>query len=623
MAKINRNDPCPCGSGKKYKQCCMNKATPAVQEKAPPLPPMTVSQMADMAYQYVRAERWAEAQPLVERLLKLSPRDAGLLYYRGAICRGLGQLREAVDWLERSVKQEPGNADYQLALGAALIETGRVDPAIVAFQQSIASRPTLTKAYVFLANALFRKDRFDEAVAVCRKALEIAPDSAECHSELGVQLIRLGQIEQALASFDRALELDPDCMAAVSNRLLASLYYHGYTAQQVFERHLAFAQRFEAPLKVHWRPHDNERSTQRRLRLAYVSADFRDHSVANFAEPVIAHHNKERFEVFIYSNNNYCDAVTARFQAMADGWRSCASWSDAQLAEEIRKDKIDILIDLAGHTGGNRLLTFARKPAPVQVTWIGYPGTTGLSAMDYRLTDTYLDPPGLTDAYYTERLTRLPSVFPFRHAANSPPVTPLPALNSPLFTLACLNNLAKINEAGIAVWSRILLALPQARLVLCNAGNPSTQRWLLELFAKHGIGPERLSLRAKMGMLEYLALHGEIDLALDSFPYTGGTTSMHSLWMGVPVVTLEGLQSAGRQGAANIGMAGLPQFIARNEQEYVDIVLHWAADLPALNALRLGLRERVAGIYFNADQFVHDVEQAFVDMWAHWCQSGV
>ncbi len=618
MSKVGRNDPCPCGSGKKYKQCCMNKTTPGVQEKAQPL---TVAQMTDMVYRYVRAERWDEAQPLVEKLLKLSPGDAGLLYYRGAICRGLGQYSEAVDWLERSVKREPDNADYQLALGAARIETGRIDQAIVAFQKAVACKPSFIKAYVFLSNALFRQGRFDEAVAICRQALVVSPDSAECHSEFGVQLIRLGQIGQALASFDRALELDPDCMAAASNRLLASLYYHGYTAQQVFERHLGFAQRFEAPLKVHWRAHDNDRNTNRRLRLGYVSADLRDHSVANFAEPIIAHHDKERFEVFFYYNNNQRDAVTARFQAAADGWRSCASWSDTQLAEAIRADKIDILVDLSGHTGGNRLLTFARKPAPIQITWIGYPGTTGLAAMDYRFTDANIDPPGTSEAFGTERLVHLPATFPFQPPDASPPVSPLPALASSVFTLAYLGNMAKLNEVVIATWARILLALPQARLMLGNAGNQSTQDWLLGLFSSHGVGAERLSLHTKVDLEQILKLSGQIDLALDPFPYNGATASMFSLWMGVPVVTLRGDRTVARLGAAIMSRFGLSQFIARDEQDYVDTVLRWAADLPALNTLRQSLRGRMEGIQDDPGQFKLAVEQAMVDMWARWCQA--
>lgn len=625
MAKINRNDPCPCGSGKKYKQCCMNKATPAVQDKAPPLPALTVAQMTDMTYRYIREERWLEAEPLVQKLLKLFPRDAGVLYYRGTICRGLGQKKEAVDWLQQAVKRAPDNADYPWALGIALVDAGQIDQAITAFRQTVAIKPSLVNAHVCLANALSRQSRFDEAVAVCRNALATCPESldlAKCHSELGVQYLRLGQIEKALASFDCALEIDPDCVEIASNGLMASLYYHGYTAQQVFERHLAFAQRFEAPLKVHWRPHPNERSTERRLRIGYVSADLHNHSVANFAEPIITHHDKERFEVFFYYNNSYSDAVTERFQAAADGWRSCVTWSDAQLAEAIRADKIDILVDLSGHTGGNRLLAFARKPAPIQITWIGYPGTTGLAAMDYRFTDDNIDPPGMSEAFDTERLVRLPATFPFQPPDESPPVSPLPALTSSVFTVACLSNMAKLNEKVVAAWARILLALPQARLLLGNAGNQSTQDWLLGLFAQHGIGPERLVLHTKIDLAQILKLSGQIDLLLDTFPYNGATASMFGLWMGVPVVTLRGDRTVARLGAAIMARFGLSQFVARDEQDYMDIVLRWAQDLPALEALRQSLRPRMEGIQDDPGQYKHAVEQALVDMWARWCEQG-
>lgn len=569
---------------------------------------------------HLNASRWEDARLLAHKLLKLAPGNPEYLFRMGVAVNGLGQAQEAAEWLGKAIAQDPGNADYHFTQALLWVNANQFDKAIAAYGHAIAHRPTFAQAHSNLGDALSKQNRFDEAIASYHQAIALMPQAGQIHSNLGLALQRVGRMAEALACFDQALTLEPGLIVAASNGLMASLYYHGYTAEQVFARHLAFAQRFEAPLKANWRPHTNDRSPQRRLRLGYVSADLRAHPVANFFEPIFMRHDKSRFEVFVYSNNAYRDAVTERFAAAADHWRACGPWSDVQLANAIRADQIDLLVDLSGHTAGNRLLALARKPAPVQVTWIGYPNTTGLAAMDYRLTDDNLDPPGLTDAFHTERLVRLPSLFPFQPAPESPPVTPLPALAAPVFTLACLNNMAKVNEAVVAVWSRLLLALPQARLLLGNAGNHSTQRWLLALFAAQGIGPERLSLRAKLGMAQYLALHGEIDLMLDPFPYTGGTSTMHSLWMGVPVVTLAGDRSASRQGASALSMVGLPEFIAKNEQEYIDTVLHWAADPDALNRLRQDLRQRMAAIQDDPGRFTRAVEQALADMWARWCE---
>ena len=385
--------------------------------------------------------------------------------------------------------------------------------------------------------------------------------------------------------------------------------------------HLRFAQRFEAPLMHHWRWHHNTPDKEKRLKIGYVSGDFRNHAVAYFIEPILGHHDKSQLEVYCYYNHPQHDSITQRIRQMVDHWVPCKSLSDDNLAERIRSDGIDILIDLSGHTGHNRLLTFAKKPAPVQITWLGYPGTTGLAAMDYRLTDAYLDAPSMTEQYHTETLLRLPCAV-FHPDPLSPPVNALPALSSGQFTLACLNNLAKINQDVIRLWARILTALPQARLLLGNVMGESARRGLLDMFAGEGIAADRLILHPKMALSDYLELHHQIDLALDTFPYNGGTSSCHSLWMGVPVMTLAGHTTVSRVGVAVMAGAGLPEFVTSTEDEYVERTLELARDLPRLNQVRQTARDRMNGRPgSDPEDFTRRLEHEYRSVWTRWCNS--
>jgi predicted O-linked N-acetylglucosamine transferase (SPINDLY family) len=359
----------------------------------------------------------------------------------------------------------------------------------------------------------------------------------------------------------------------------------------------------------------------RRLRIGYVSGDFYGHSVAYYIEPILRHHDKKQFEVFCYYNLDKQDEVTARLKGYADHWIPCSFMTDEALAGRIRADQIDILVDLSGHTAHNRLMTFARKPAPVQATWIGYAGTTGLTAMDYRITDHYMDPPGLSERYHSEQLIRLPgSNVPFSPEACAPEVSELPALSSGQLTLSSLNTLNKINPQVIRLWGRILAALPQARLMLGNVTDPLIRQRLLDLFQEAGISEERLILHPRMSMSDYLALHRQIDFGLDPFPFTGATSTYHALWMGVPVITLAGDNAAARCGVATMGIVGLEQFITRSEEEYLQRTLSIAADLPALNRIRQSLRPKMQQTVCDAAGITRNLETAYRSMWRQWCQ---
>lgn len=532
-----------------------------------------------------------------------------------------GRLEEAIICYRNALALQP---DLVLALnnlGSVLMELGRVDEAIIFLENALALAPNFVEALSNLGNALLNKGMRDEAIMYYRKAVELQPDFFKLYNNLGSALKDQGNLDEAVACFQKALLLEPNAEIIHSNILLTQQYSPDLTPQQVFAEHLRFASHFETPLKPHWPRHDNLRDPEKRLKIGYVSADFRNHPVAFFFEPMLARHDKSQVEVFCYYNHAQHDSFTDRIKSYADHWIPCVAMSDDHLAERIRNDGIDILIDLSGHTAHHRLLTFARKPAPVQATWIGYAGTTGLAAIDYRITDEFSDPSGQTEQFHTEQLIRLPLGASYQSPANSPDISQLPALTSERFTFASLNNLAKLNRSVVKLWAQILSAVPHGVLMLGNAGNENTQRNLIDMFAQHGVSPSRLLLQPTMALADYLMLHHQIDLALDPFPYNGGTTTCHSLWMGVPVITLQGENVVSRVGSALMKRAGLPEFVTTSTSEYLSLAVKWAHALPELNELRQSLRERIsAGLMPDPVIITRGVEQALRDMWSAWCR---
>jgi predicted O-linked N-acetylglucosamine transferase (SPINDLY family) len=411
---------------------------------------------------------------------------------------------------------------------------------------------------------------------------------------------------------------------AYNGTLLIALYLSSTRPAELAVVYQDFARRFELPLRPSWPAHANNRDPERRLRIGYVSADFRDHSVAFFFEPLLAHHDRGAVEVYGYYNNTLQDAMTERLRSCTDHWIPCQGMTDEALAARIQADGIDILVDLAGHTRGNRLLVFARKPAPVQVTYLGYPATTGLSAIDYRLVTADTDPPG-AEAWHSEGLYRLPrSLWCYRPAPDMPAVVPAtPARRNGVITFGAMNNIAKVSEAAVAAWSGILRAVPGARLVMTSMPAGTARRDLQARLAAQGIAPERLTLHGKLPREEYYALLNEIDIALDPFPYNGTTTTCESLWMGVPVVTLIGETSAARSGYALLKGIGLDALAARDRDEYAGLAVALATDLDRLDTLRAGMRQRIAASPLRDEAgLTRDLEAAYRAMWRAWCAEG-
>lgn len=564
----------------------------------------------------------ADAVDSYRKALRFKPDYASAYSNLGNVLKQQGKLEEAADSYRQALRLQPYLAKGHYGLAVVLQRQGKHAEALVSARNAISLEPDFAEAYNALGELLRCQGKLDEAVENLHQALKFRANYADAFCNLGNALMDQGKLEDGIESFRQALRIKPDFSAAYSNLLFTSQYLGDLSPTELFSEHLRFAAKFEEPFRSDWPAHTNSREPARRLKIGYVSADFRDHSVAYFIEPILANHDRSQVEVYCYYNYAVRDRRTDAIAAHADHWLNCAGMADQDLANRIRADGIDILVDLSGHTADNRLLVFARKPAPVQATWIGMSGTTGLSAMNYRITDEYEAPPGLYESYHSEELIRLPDTgTAYQPEPDCPPVNSLPALSSGRLVLACLNNLVKVNSRVLGLWARLLVALPDAQLLLGNVTTPEIENHLVQRLARSGIPRDRVILRPRMVLRDYLAMHHEIDLALDPFPYGGGTTTMHSLWMGVPVLTLAGEQVASRHGAWSLSRVGLKEFITYSEQEYFERALEICRDLPALDRVRQSLRDRTTNMRCDAASITRHLEEAYRKMWTKWCAS--
>jgi predicted O-linked N-acetylglucosamine transferase (SPINDLY family) len=564
--------------------------------------------------------RLAEAVASYEQAIRLKPDYAIALYNLGNTLRSQGKLDELVAIFRRTVQIKPDFAEAHNNLGNALRDQGRLDEAVACFQQALRLEPNLAAAHCNLGQALEEQGKLEEAVACYQQALRLNPDLAEAYNNLGNALKGQGLLDEALTSFRRAMERKAGYGAAHSNLVLTLHCCPGSDPSTIFEELGRWNQQYAEPLSKFIQPHANDRSPDRRLRIGYLSPDFRRHPVGLFLLPLLEAHDHERFEILCYDALNIPDEVTDRCRAQADGWREVRSLSDEQLAHAIREDRIDILVDLAMHAWKNRLAVFARKPAPVQVTYLAYCSSTGLRTMDYRLTDPYLDPPGRDEPFYSEQSIHLPETYwCFRPIIETPPVNPLPAFQTGRVTFGCLNNFCKVTAPTLATWGRLLQAQPEARLVL-HAHPGGTRDRVRESFARYGVAPDRLTFVGRVGMVDYFHQYHGIDVALDPFPFGGGTTTCDALWMGVPVVSLAGQTAVGRGGLSILSNVGLAELVARDADEYVRRALELADNRPRLGELRATLRERMrASPLMDAPRFARGIEAAYRDMWRRWC----
>lgn len=603
--------------------------------------------------------RLSEAVAAYEQAIALNPDFVEAYSGLGATLREQGQIDKAIATFGEAIARKFDYVEGYYNLASTLYERGQLAEAISVIRQALVLQPRFAEAYNVLGLALRAQGKLGEAIEVYREALNLKSDFSEAHSNLGVALQRLGKLDEAIAAYEEALALQPNNTGTLLNlgtayqeqvrlddatetyrralalapdpdthsNLLTCLNYRtDIDASTMFIEHHRWGTANAGSLLRMLRSHSNDLDPERRLRVGYVSPDFRGHSVAYFAEPLLAAHDRARFEVFCYSNVSHPDAMTERLQSIADRWRNIVGLTDEMTADQIREDGVDILVDLAGHSADNRLLVFARKPAPIQVAYLGYPNTRGLTTIDYWLTDTYADPPGESDNHYFEKAMRLPCGFNcYQPLAGAPSVGLPPALSASHVTFGSFNYAPKVNPEVITVWSRVLRAVPDAQLILKarQFTDPGIRRRFQELFKKNRVSTQRVEMLGRIpSNRDHMSLYNRIDIALDTFPYNGHTTTCEALWMGVPVIVLAGNAHAGRVGVSLLSHVGLTEFIAENTDAYVATAVALANNVENLAMLRKNLRHRMQqSPLTNATHFARSVETVYRQMWRKWCKS--
>ena len=616
----------------------------------------TIPDVLNLALQHHQAGRLQEAEALYRQILQAQPEHPEALNHLGILVHQRGQSDVAVDYILRAIALRPQVPEFRYNIGKVLQEQGRLEEAQVQYREALRLNPEYADAWNNLGNTLRAQDRPEEAVASYRQALALNPDYAQAHYNLGHVLSEQGKLDEAVACYERAmqckpdlpeaymnlgnarkdqgqaeeavrlyrraLEIKPDYAAAHSNLLFVMCYSAAYSAETIAVEHRKWNDVHAQPYYAKVQAHPNDRDPRRKLRVGYVSGDFLRHPIGLWIEPLLAAHSRADLEIFGYSTVVRADGMTERLRALTDAWRVIAGLDDDAVAQLIKDDRIDILVDLSGHSKNNRLLVFARKPAPVQVTYLGSLTTTGLAAMDYKLSDRYLTPPAGSE-WFAEQVVRLPGCFIcYRAPAEAPPVASLPAAGNGYVTFGSFNNLAKVTPHVVGWWAKILHAVPKARLLLkdWSIADPGQQDKYRRLFELKGIDSGRLDLRPAIPFPGHLAEYGHVDIALDPFPYGGCYTSCEALWMGAPVVTLGGSLSSGRYGVSLLSNLGFKDLIAKSHEEYVAKAVALAKDRKRLAALRVELRPRMAASPLcDADALARGVEKAYRRMWKRWC----
>jgi predicted O-linked N-acetylglucosamine transferase (SPINDLY family) len=552
----------------------------------------------------------------------VEPRRAEPFFLLALVALDEGPGEEAASGFAKAAQLMPAWADAHLNLAIVLERLGRRPEATDACRKAVQVGPQRPDAWNVLGTLLDKQARLTEAADAYRRALQINPRYAEAASNLGNTLKDLGLPEEALAQHRLAVELNPALTASHDNLLMSLNYQTAVAPAEVFDAHRRWGEQVAlvvAPLPALPRGfHVSGGAAGDKIRVGYVSPDFKDHPVAWFIEPLLRNHDGASFEVTCYSDVARPDAVTARFEKLPARWRPIAGVSDEEFAARVRADAIDVLVDLAGHTANNRLGAFARRPAPVQITYLGYPNTTGLprACMRYRITDALADPPGATEGLHTEELIRLPETFLcYGPPTDAPPVAPPPSAVGRPITFGSFNAFAKVNPDVIRLWSRVLSAVPGSRLVLKtkSLNDQAVRAAVLARFAAHGVGAERLAiLPTDPTVAQHLARYTEIDVALDPFPYHGTTTTCEALWMGVPVVTLAGRTHASRVGVSLVNSIGLASLVATDEESYVRLAAGLAGDATRLTTLRGSLRGDMSrSALTDAARATTNLEQAY------------
>ncbi|WP_193315536.1 tetratricopeptide repeat protein [Janthinobacterium aquaticum] len=565
--------------------------------------------------------RQGQAIAIYQAALLLEPKNIEALNNMGIAQEDDGQFEQALASFRKVLELAPDNPVTHNNIAAILNTMGQSKAALDSCRLAVKLGPKSASAHVNLGVCLTQMGRLDEAVKAFEKAVRFEPQNRRAHVNLSSTLAQLGRIDQAISSSRAAIKINPDWEELHSNLLFYLTHSQDVDAKALFAEHMRYAAHFETPHLANWPAHSNTREPERRLRIGFVSADLYKHAVANFITPVLEHlAQSPRLEIFAYANSFHDDVVSRHLHGLVSVWRQVEKLTHAELTQLITSDAIDILIDLSGHTGFNRLPVFARKPAPLQVSWIGYPGTTGLQAMDYFLADRYYSPPGVFDSQFSEKLVRLPASAVFLPSPDAPNVNPAPAISNGYITFGSFNRASKLSLDVIERWSALLRAVPDAKMVLGGMPNHQTSDRFRAWFKREGIAANRLTFFTFTNSQDYLALHHLVDVCLDTFPYNGGTTTLHALWMGVPTLTMMGPTLPGRVGAAICHHVGLAEFIADDKEDFITKGKQIAGDIVAIADLRTELRDRLKhSAACQPAVIAAGLESAMRVIWRNWC----
>ncbi|HEY1686752.1 MAG TPA: tetratricopeptide repeat protein [Tepidisphaeraceae bacterium] len=593
-----------------------NRAEEAIRsyERAIHFDPNFADAWCNLASALCERGDYVRAAAAGQRAIALAPQNAVAHSNLADALRNLGQYKQALAACEQAIRINPDFPDAYVNLAAVYCDQTRIHDAIRACESALQRNGQCASAHSLLAELLRSQKKLDEAEKHAQMAIVCDPKLAGAHRNLGNIYKDQGRMLEAVDSFRRAVELRPTLANFHSTLAFSVTYCPGYTSERILAEAQNWAEMFEKPLLDQATSPLTDINSNRRLRIGYVSADLRNHPVGRSLFALLAHHDRQKFEVHCYSNSPQRDSVTDQLRSHCDGWQDIVGLTDQQLAEQIGKDKIDILLDLGLHTGGNRLLVFARKPARIQITWLGYPGTTGMTQIDYRLSDPYLDPPEQGGNAYSEKTIRLPNsfwCFDARMLHDTPEVNALPARTNEFVTFGCLNNFCKINQPLLELWREVLEAVPRSRLLLL-AAEGSCREWIRKTLG------DRVEFVPHAPRQQYLKYYHQMDIGLDTLPYGGHTTSFDSFWMGVPVVTLIGSTIVGRAGASLLANLGLSELIATSREQLIQITGDLARDSARLEEIRKMLRQRtLASPLMDGSRFAKDMENIYRDVFEH------
>lgn len=555
----------------------------------------------------------------LEAALRSRPDDFGALFIYAGVLRKLGRMDDAASALRRALVLDPQSLDTRATLFHVLEAKGDPAGAALELEAVLRQRPDWAEALFNYGCVLNKLMRPTEAQAAFRRTLAVEPGFTRAYRMLGSVLLAQCRIDEALELY-RGAPRDPDLLSAELFALNAS---ETASEDELFARHAEFGRRLEHAVPARF-AFSNQKDPTRRLRIGYVSGDFSYHVVALFMQPVLERRDRAAIEVFCYSTSERVDQYTRQLMAHADAWRPCAGLPAAQLADAIHADGIDILVDLAGHSGEPQLRVFAQKPAPVQATWLGYLNTTGLTRIDYRISDSHADPVGLSEGRHTEKLARLPHsqwcYRPFMAAATA--ASP-PCVRQGHVTFGSFNQTLKLSQASRRLWAQILSRVPGSRLVVLGVPAGGAREELLSDMTQNAVDTARIHLVPYVSLQEYFAWYNEVDIALDSTPYSGGTTTFDALWMGVPVLTAPGRRPSSRSAASILTSAGMTDWIVPSAEEYVQRAVQFSQDQTLLANLRATLRPRLqASPLMDEAGFARDLENLYRQMWRTYCAQG-